>query len=164
VDVATAASTPAGSAYVGPFEKRNLRPRMMSIGFVSTSLIILLRSAGSTKARTVQCTGWTTSITISMRMGSLAPFEGASRVDGTIVVVSILATLAVSNVLPKPVDRINILPPFLVSLVYLVFLVSLVCKPDKPEKPKKPNKPFLEQPRVSGLFYATRFRPPLLDA
>jgi hypothetical protein len=65
-------------------------------------------------------------MTMSILIGSSLPSLGGSSVDGTTSVVSIFATLAVSNVLPKPVDRTNIVPPFLVYLVYLVHLVGQI--------------------------------------
>jgi hypothetical protein len=49
---------------------------------------------------------------MSILIGSVAPSLGGSSVEGTIVVVSIFTTLAVSNVLPKPVDLKNILTSF----------------------------------------------------
>jgi hypothetical protein len=56
-DAVAAASTFPGSPYTGLFEKKNLIPRKISDGLVNTSFAILRKSAGSTKPRTVQCTG-----------------------------------------------------------------------------------------------------------
>ena len=123
---AAAFSAVAGVPYTGSLEKKNLMPFKINMGFVRTTFAMCLRSDGSTKALTVQLTGSTTCMTMSSLIGSAAPSLGVSSVDGTTSVVSIFATLAVSNVLPKPVDRMNILAPL------LVYLVHLVRKPVRP--------------------------------
>src|SRR5574340_206105 len=80
------------------FEKRSLMQSHNRPGLVKISFSISRRSCGSTNALMVQWTGFVISTSIKIRIGSVASSFGGSRVDGTSVVDTILATLPVSKV------------------------------------------------------------------